>query len=128
MANYTVRVELQGGSNAEYDQLHKLMLYAGFARAIEDHDGAWWHLPTAEFLYVTQTRGCEQICDLAKAIADRIKPGAWVLVSETKRRAWRTSARRGVAPPPKPAEMRPTETAPMLRFRTGRDRPLPDHA
>ena len=139
MANYTVRLELQGGSPADYDQLHKLMLYAGFARAIEDHDGEWWQLPTAEFLYVTHTRSCEQICELAKAIADRVKLGAWVLVSETTRRAWRTGTRRGGARPPSAnaneisspqAQGADAVQVPMLKFRTRtrRDWRLPDHA
>ena len=130
MANYTVRVELHEGSSGAYEQLHKLMLYAGFARAIEDHDGEWWQLPTAEYLYVTDTRSCEQICELAKAIADRVKPGAWVLVSQTTRRAWRTGARSARRPSVNANEIRPTEAPPMLKFRTPRpgEAPLPDHA
>jgi hypothetical protein len=132
VANYTVRVELHEGSGAAYEQLHKLMLYAGFARAIEDHDGEWWLLPTAEYLYVTDTRTCEQICELAKALADRVKPGAWVLVSQTTRRAWRTGGRGTRQPPINANEIQPpqAQAVPMLKFRTPRieDGPLPDHA
>ncbi len=130
MASYTVRVELQEGSAKAYERLHKLMLYAGFARAIEDHDGAWWQLPTAEYLYVTNVRTCEQICELAMAVADRVQPGAWVLVSQTTRRAWRTSARGARRPMVNANEIAPGQSAPMLKFRTPRtsDNPLPDHA
>lgn len=130
VASYTVRVELQQGSAAAYERLHKLMLYAGFARAIEDHDGAWWQLPTAEYLYVTNKRTCEQICELAMAVADRVQPGAWVLVSQTTRRAWRTSARGARGPMVNPNEITPAQALPMLKFRTPRrdEGALPDHA
>ena len=63
----------------------------GFSRIIKATDGSWWRLPHGEYNLENDSRNPVQIKDLVVSIADAIKPGAWVLVTEAGSRAWQTS-------------------------------------
>lgn len=93
MAQFTVRIELHGASSAHYDLLHERMEAANFKRALAgiDSSGAqgWWQLPTGEYDFES-TGNVQLVRDQAKMIADSVKPGAWVLVTEVANRSWST--------------------------------------
>lgn len=94
MTSFTTRVELHGATGDDYERLHEAMARAGFTRTIAGVDAngksGTWHLPTAEY-DLSSTSTCSQVRDLAKGIADRVKPGAWVLVTQVADRRWNTS-------------------------------------
>jgi hypothetical protein len=91
VAQFTTRVELHDAKPADYDKLHIEMAKQGFARTVVgvDSSGASrrYHLPSAE--YDSQSiQSCEQVRNLAKATADAVRSGAWVLVTEVASRSW----------------------------------------
>ena len=58
MAHVVVRVELHGGTDAQYQLLHTKMFAAGFTRTILGGDGSTYNLPTAMYYsnnYATPT-------------------------------------------------------------------------
>jgi len=92
MSQFTVRVELHQASSADYENLHERMASHGFNREISGVDasgiGGVWILPTAEYDYSDDAQSAEQVRNLAKTIADSVKTGAWILVTEVKTRSW----------------------------------------
>lgn len=93
MALFTVRVELHSATADQYAQLHKLMEANGFRRLIAglDPSGAagWWQLPTGEYdCEFNET--AEDVRRKVKLLADSVKAGAWVLVTQVAGRAWTT--------------------------------------
>jgi hypothetical protein len=94
MASFTTRVELHGASGEQYELLHAAMERAGFRRWIEGQDASGvthrFALPTAEYDYEASANAA-QVRDLAKRIADGVKFGAWVLVTQGADRAWHTT-------------------------------------
>jgi hypothetical protein len=70
------------------------MAAAGFKRTVHGTDSnghpGEWHLPTAEYDLSSDLK-CSQVRDLAKKIGDGVKPGAWVLVTQSSDRSWSTS-------------------------------------
>ncbi len=91
MAKYTVRVELHEATVEQYNILDQSMERRGFSRVIKATDGSWWRLPRGEYNLENETRNPIQVKDQVVAIADAIKPGAWVLVTEAGSRAWQTA-------------------------------------
>jgi hypothetical protein len=91
MAAYTVRVELHHADALDYERLHDLMALKGYKRTLIGDAGREDHLPTAMYDLSSSTLSFIQVCDQVAAIADTIKPGAWVFVDEVIRRAWRTA-------------------------------------
>lgn len=94
MAQFTVRVELHGATAAQYDLLHQRMEAANFKRLIAGVDSTgsrgWWQLPSGEYDYEADTKA-EVVRDQVKIIADSVKPGAWVLVTQVASRSWNTA-------------------------------------
>lgn len=94
MANFTIRVELHNATGDDYDLLHKLMAGVGCNREISGSDSAGnpgvWALPTAEYDLADGSRSVAEVRDLVKNLADRVKQGSWVLVTEVKSRSWTT--------------------------------------
>jgi hypothetical protein len=95
MTGFTVRVELHGADGKEYETLHQSMARYGFRRTIRGVDarGAThdYVLPTAEYDHQSTSTSAE-VRDLAKRIADSVRTGAWVLVTQVADRAWSTHA------------------------------------
>ncbi len=93
MANFTVRVELHGADETHYDILHAHMSANGFNRFVsgvtQTGELGYWRLPSAEYDH-TSDRSVFDVRDAVKLLADSIKPGAWVLVTEAANRAWST--------------------------------------
>jgi hypothetical protein len=94
MSQFTVRVELHHATSADYDTLHDKLDFYGFSREIAGTDasgiGGTWILPTAEYDYSDDTKTAPEVRDLVKLLADSVKIGAWVLVTEVKTRSWTT--------------------------------------
>ncbi|MEO6339749.1 MAG: hypothetical protein ABIO39_06925 [Caulobacteraceae bacterium] len=91
MAKYTVRVELQGATDQQCSNLDQSMARRGFSRVIKATHGSWWRLPHGEYNLENDSRNPIQVKDLVISIADAIKPGGWVLVTESGSRAWQTA-------------------------------------
>ncbi|MDR7154701.1 hypothetical protein J2W40_001516 [Sphingobium xenophagum] len=93
MAQFTVRVELHGATAAHYETLNQRMEAANFKRLISgtDSTGAkgWWRLPSGEYDYEADSKP-ELVRDLVKILADSVKSGAWVLVTQVSARSWNT--------------------------------------
>lgn len=81
MANFTVRVELHGADESDYETLYEHMKAKGFAKTISGADGKVYALPPAEYNLVKEiTR--DQARDLAAAAAKVTKRNAGILVTE----------------------------------------------
>jgi hypothetical protein len=78
MADYTVRIELPGASEAEYGALDTVMLEKGFSNSVRAKDGTLFQLPSAEYIVGGWPITVEQIVDIAKHLADTVRPGARV--------------------------------------------------
>jgi hypothetical protein len=91
VAKYTVRIELPGASEEQYHHLDQSMEKRGFSRTIKATDGTWWRLPSGEYNVENETRNPIQLKELVVSIADAIRPGSWVLVTEAGSRAWQTA-------------------------------------
>jgi hypothetical protein len=89
MTKFTVRIELHGADDDDYENLHETMEEKGFFRWIEA-DGTKYRLPTAEYNFTSSTLDCGKVRDLAKSIAAGVKrsPTPWVLVTESVGRYW----------------------------------------
>ncbi len=88
MPNFTVRVELHGGTADDYETLHAEMETEGFSRTIRSGDGVDYHLPTAEY----EIRGSlsrDGVLEKAKTAATRTRKDFGVLVTESAGRAWK---------------------------------------
>lgn len=88
MAKFTVRIELHKASADDYSDLHEAMEAGGFSRQIKSGDGVFYHLPTAEYRYASDTETAAQVRDRAVGIAKDIRPKPAVLVSEAVSTAW----------------------------------------
>lgn len=93
MAQFTIRVELHGATPEHYETLHLRMAQNGFKRIIAgvDSSGAkgWWQLPTGEY-DGESNESATKVRDNIKLIADSVKLGAWVLVTQVADRSWTT--------------------------------------
>jgi hypothetical protein len=100
MANFTVRVELHQASAGDYIRLHEVMEAAGYRRFLVGDDGNAYAMPTAEY-DCSFGATAVSVRDHALALANSVRPGAWVLASECGNRAWSTR-RLPPAPPLNP--------------------------
>lgn len=93
MSTFTVRVELHSATDKDYENLHIKMEAHGYKRYVPGTDSSGasgiWRLPTAEYDFEADL-SARQVRDAVKAIADSIRPKAWVLVTEVKTRSWNT--------------------------------------
>ena len=88
MAGYTVRVELHVANQGNYLKLHAAMARAGYLNTVTADNGVVFRLPTAEYNLEQSPLTATQVMQQVIAIADSVKLGAWVLVTEAVRRAW----------------------------------------
>ena len=94
MSNFTTRVELHRATAEDYERLHDQMARQGFRRTVpgfDDQGGKHtYHLPTAEYDSVSDGDAAS-VRNVAKRIADGVRPGAWVLVTKVAERSWHTA-------------------------------------
>ncbi|QLP58464.1 DUF2622 domain-containing protein [Klebsiella quasipneumoniae] len=83
MAKFTVRVELHDSEDADYDALHKKMEAEDFSREITSSSGNTYDLPSAEYIYESETKTTEDVGRLAKQIASKIKARPRILVTKS---------------------------------------------
>lgn len=86
MSKFTVRVELRDSKDADYDELHKQMDTKGFSRTLTTDSGNTIYLPSAEYTYSSATKTPEQVADLAKSVAEKIKKNPMVMVTKSSGR------------------------------------------
>ncbi|ALL15437.1 hypothetical protein [Caulobacter henricii] len=94
MPSFTTRVELHGAQPSDYETLHERMGSHGFYRAIAglgaDGKPHTYALPTAEYDFIGDGTAAT-VRDLAKRVADGVRPDAWVFVTKGEERAWITT-------------------------------------
>ena len=81
MATFVIRVELHDATQADYAALHKAMAAAGCPQTITSSDGKLFQLPSAMYS-ATGNATASQVSEQVVAIAKRIKPSVWVIVSK----------------------------------------------
>ena len=67
MTNFTVRIELHGADEADYENLHEAMERRGFVRWIES-DGGRYRLPTAEYNLVDADMDRARVLEIARHV------------------------------------------------------------
>jgi hypothetical protein len=88
-ASYVVRIEMPDPTSwAQYALLHTKMADMGFFKEIVGDTGARYQLPDAEY-YGSSKLGCERLRDAIQYVADSVRFGSGVLVTEASRAAWR---------------------------------------
>jgi hypothetical protein len=84
MPKFTVRVELHGADESDYETLYEHMKAKGFKKTITAGDGKVYELPPAEYNLVKElTR--DQVRDLAVIAAKSTGRRAGILVTEGPR-------------------------------------------
>jgi len=85
MADFFVRVELQGAAQYQYELLNRRMRAAGYYQAVQAVNGIY-KLPTAEYHIVLEDPATEiEVRDAVQKLADAVRPGAWVLAIKANR-------------------------------------------
>ncbi len=87
MARFIVRVELRDANSEDYENLHEKMKAKGYSREIQDANGTWFYLPTAEYTTL-KTSTAQAVREEVRDIAFSIKPLNYILVSEASDTAW----------------------------------------
>ncbi len=87
MARFITRVELHNANYSDYETLHKAMEAEGFSRLIQESDGTWYYLPTAEY-YRICTLTLQQVLDSAERAASKTQRKYGVILSETTSSTW----------------------------------------
>ena len=82
MGYFMTRVELHGGTAADYEKLHEAMRLQGFSRNVKSSDGVLYRLPTAQYRFESATLSLVQIREKASAAARSIGKEFAVLVTE----------------------------------------------
>jgi len=85
MADFFVRVELQGATQEDYTLLNARMRGAGYYQAVQAVNGIY-KLPTGEYHTALEDPATEvEVRDSIQKLADGVKPGAWVLAIKASR-------------------------------------------
>ena len=79
MAWYLVRIELHDASSDDYEILHQAMKDAGFLTKIEDDNGIWYKLPTAEY-YINSQLSVDNLWAKATVVAETTERSFWLIV------------------------------------------------
>lgn len=82
MVIFIVRVELRNAESANYEKLHDAMAEAGFYRFDkigEEH----YYLPNGEYMCYERKGTIEEVGQLAKTIAEKIRPNPRILVTKS---------------------------------------------
>lgn len=88
MTIFTVRVELNNPASGDYGDLHEKMMDAGFSKTIKSSAGEVFHLPDAEYEYISETEILAAVLEKAYKIAISVKSESRVLVTESAGRMW----------------------------------------
>lgn len=88
MTNYLTRVELHSANGDDYQRLHQEMLARKFSKLIRSGDGAYYELPTAEYVSMSTTLSSEGVRDLAIAAAQATGRTSWVITVAYTDAAW----------------------------------------
>ena len=84
MPCFTIRVELHGADENDYETLYEHMKAKGFSKTIKGSDGTIYELPPAEYNMIkTITRAA--VRDLAAAAVKATRKKAGILVTEGSR-------------------------------------------
>lgn len=81
MGYFITRVELHGGTAADYEKLHEAMRLQGFSRNIKGRDGKFYRLPTAQYRLVSSKLNKFQVHKKATLAAVTIGKEFVVLVT-----------------------------------------------
>ena len=91
MATFIVRVEMHDAHALHYISLHRRMRDVGFRTEVygADTNGnpGEWQLPTAEYMIDEDTTP-SNLRARVSAIAQSVKAGSWVLVTQVADQAW----------------------------------------
>lgn len=79
MSAFITRVELHSPQQGDYDKLHNAMEDAGFSRTIQWGGPPAYHLPTAEYIRVSD-QTADQVLQLAVKAAASVRQTFGVLV------------------------------------------------
>ncbi|MBA4012641.1 MAG: hypothetical protein C0481_12300 [Phenylobacterium sp.] len=88
MVGFIVRIEMHAASYDEYEALHEAMRDVGFYKYIVSDDGRVFHLPDAEY-YGLSYGPHTDVRDRMMLVADSVKPGSFVLVTQSDGIAWK---------------------------------------
>jgi hypothetical protein len=88
MSRYTVRVELHGADDKDYETLHDAMTAASFWRTVkQESTGKRFALPPGEYSYKGNVRR-KRVLSKAEAAAKTTDRKAAILVTESRGRTW----------------------------------------
>ncbi|HEY3797624.1 MAG TPA: hypothetical protein VGL58_04665 [Caulobacteraceae bacterium] len=90
MANFTIRIEVRGGSPADDERVAAALEQKGAFSFIIGDDGTRTPMPTGEFNLVSQSATVIQVMNWTREVVDEVAPGAYVFVTEAAGRAWHT--------------------------------------
>jgi uncharacterized beta-barrel protein YwiB (DUF1934 family) len=82
MATFLTRVELHAADAADYQRLHEAMEAQHFTRKILATDGAWYHLPTAEYLSFGEI-SADTVLEIAKGAVRAIRKTASIVTVQS---------------------------------------------
>jgi hypothetical protein len=87
MAMFTVRVELHGATDGDYDTLHDAMEAEGFGRTVVSNAGDEYRLPSAEYSLAGDFT-VQKVLAMAKNAAAKVRLNRSILVNEVTSRLW----------------------------------------
>ncbi len=90
MANYSVRIELPGASDADYGSLDAAMREEGFVRWIVGASGKREQLPTGEYNLIDSDLHQAMVLGRAEEAARAVQsePAPLIIVTESAGRIW----------------------------------------
>ncbi|MBD2827026.1 type V toxin-antitoxin system endoribonuclease antitoxin GhoS [Xenorhabdus szentirmaii] len=88
MARFTVRIELRNADSSDYDKLYDKMKAKGFSKFITADSGNKYELPPAEYNFISKSKSCQEVRDLAYNTAKSVNSNPAVLVTESNGRRW----------------------------------------
>lgn len=89
MAQFTIRVVLQVRPTIHHFRaLTKWLQACGITDQMRSDEGDWYTLPQGEYYTMDPLIKIEDVRDTVAGLADAIKPGCEVMVTEGERRAW----------------------------------------
>lgn len=87
MAHFTVRVELHGGTQIDYQNLHAAMARSGFTQIIVSDSGIRYRLPNGEYNFEGDA-AIANVLNSAQSAAALVGKPAAIFVSEVSKRTW----------------------------------------
>jgi hypothetical protein len=87
MNSYITRVELHGGTEADYQVLHTQMALKGFSHTVVADDGTTYNLPTAMYR-IDSALSAPQVRELAQSAANVTGKISWVITIKSAGMSW----------------------------------------